>query len=457
MPAWQANAGGCTAARVKASLVKAGLTSAGFALLYGISQSVWAPVALLATALAACAFAAMLNRVPRGRAHRAVARLAVPAAFVALVGLNVTGLIGTLTGAQSTLLGGASSALIAMPFYLLAAAAFVADTAGGKLRPGSGWPTGPDFLLYMALPFKLLAGPLESPRLLEQIRSYRFALRPARLVVAWTWLALGAFMKYVIANRLDPARHLVDIDPVRSFMTAGIFELKFYFDFAGYSFMAYGAAIAFGLRISPNFNHPFLAHNVVLFWRRWHMSLGRFLSRYILEPNLSLWQGRTRKLVFASAIFLVSAMWHGGTANYLMWGCFHGLCYFAYGQWLRHRDIGRPLGLLAMLLFFVFGRMLAVDADGARLLLRLQNFLDPAAYLAFFHAEPLVSDAFLLSPERRALVLAGLFIALEAISERRQPRPLGYHLLRRPVVALALTLLFVCFGLEKGALLYARL
>lgn len=439
--------------RWRTLLVKVLMCAAGAWLLGSVAGSVLAPIALLVTALISYPVGCWLRNRSKDRVNLFVARLAVPVAFLAIVVLNVTGLIGTLTGAGSTLQSGASPLLVAMPFYLLAAAAFITEMA--LQRKSMPVPSPLDYLLYIMLPFKLLAGPLETPHLLSQIQAFRARWQSSRMVAGWTWIVLGAFMKYVIANRLDPARHLVETAPVASFLTAAVFELKFYFDFAGYSFMAYGAAMAVGLRIHQNFDHPFLALNVVLFWRRWHMSLGRFLARYVLEPNLSLFQGRNQKLVFASGIFLVSAMWHGGTFNYLAWGLFHGVCYFAYGQWLRRRDVPVWLGVFAMLLFFVFGRMLAVDADSARMWVRLCAFLDPSAY-----SLDLVSTAggrpFLTGPEVRALVAATLFLLAEIVSTRLYPnRP--YHLFRRPWVCLGLGVVFVLTGTDTGALLYARI
>jgi len=149
--------------------------------------------------------------------------------------------------------------------------------------------------------------------------------------------------------------------------------------------MAYSAGLALGLRISQNFNHRFLAPNVVLFWRCWHMSLERFLGRYVLEADPSLWRGRNQSVLLAGAIFMVSARWHSGTLNNLVWGLFHGAVYFVSGQWLRRHNIPAWLDTAALLLFFVFGRLFVVDADGARLL------------------------------------AAGLFLALEVWSTRRHP------------------------------------
>ena len=132
-------------------------------------------------------------------------------------------------------------------------------------------------------------------------------------------------MKFCISSRLTPNELLDFTDPVGSFICAFIFELKFYFDFAGYSFIVYGLAKLFNLKLILNFNHPFTANNVVEFWHKWHVSLGKFLQRYILNKNLNIFKSRISKAIFASTIFIISAMWHGGTANYffgaLSWPC----------------------------------------------------------------------------------------------------------------------------------------
>jgi D-alanyl-lipoteichoic acid acyltransferase DltB (MBOAT superfamily) len=428
------------------------LLGASAALLSSVAKGPWALLTLALVTGVTYAMGSALRVRPRGSLHRHFARLAVPVAFVLLVAMNVFGLVGTLTGAQSSFDVGASSALIAMPFYLLAAAAFVADMAEHR----GLLPSRLDHAVYIALPFKLLAGPLEQPRLIEQIRHWRFRLSFPRFLVAWPWIAMGAFMKFVVANRLDPARNLVFTDPATSFLTAAVFELKFYFDFAGYSFMAYGTALTLGFRITQNFNHPFLAPNVVLFWRSWHISLGRFLSRYVLEPNLSLWKGRQAKVLFASGIFLVSAMWHGGTLNYLLWGLFHATVYYVYVQWIKRRGLPRPLGLIAMGLFFVFGRMFAIDANGARLLERVSNYFTPSTW-AWQLGSNAADQPFFFTTEVRSLGLAVLFIGLEVLSRHIYPTRRGYHLLRRPWHALVLTLLFVLMGVDTGTLLYARI
>lgn len=427
------------------------LCAVGVALIAAVSRDGWSIAVLIATCGLSAGLGCWLQMHAGQAARHRIGKAAVPAAILSLVLLNVTGLVGTLTGAQAAA-SGVGSSLIGLPFYLLSAAAFVVEMSNRRTK----MPGFLDFLVYMLLPFKLLAGPFESPRLLARIQTCRFKLRWSCLRAAWGWVVLGAFLKYVIANRLDPARHLVHTDPVTSFLVAGIFELKFYFDFAGYSFMAYGAALAFGLKISQNFDHPFLARNVVLFWRSWHMSLGRYLARYILEPNLSIWRGRNQKIIFASSIFLISAMWHGGTLNYFLWGLFHGACYYVYGQSVRHRQVPDWLGGVAMLLFFVFGRMLAIDANGGRLLQRLTNFLLPSAYSLDLGGTT-ASAAFLSNTEVSALALTAVFLLAELVSKQRYKNRKGYHLMRKPCSAMLLLVMFILFGVDNGSLLYARI
>lgn len=424
---------------------------AGFALLYSVGKSVAALWILLATSLLSFAAGSVLRSAKKSYLHELVQRLAVPSAFALIVALNLTGLIGTLTGSQAKSSDSATALFIAIPFYLLSAAAFVADMA----KQNHKLPKLINYLVYVTMPFKLLAGPLEPPKLLLQIEQMTGRIRQIHCLLAWPWIVMGAFMKFVIANRLEPARHLSQTDPITSILSAAVFELKFYFDFAGYSFMAYGAALALGLRINQNFKHPFLAKNVILFWRQWHISLGQFLSRYVMEPNLHIWQNREQKLVFVSSIFLVSAMWHGGTFNYLLWGIFHASCYFSYTRWLKRRNNSWLVGLAAMLVFFVLGRMLAIDADAGRLLTRLTHLVDPLAYLDAWRTLNLAG--LLMEQEIKALALAFIFITAEWFSSRYCERRQGYHLFRRPLTSIAMLLIFLLFGIDGGAPLYARL
>ena len=428
-------------------MLNALLIVAGLLLLDGVSGTDTAPLLLLTVALVTYGAAALAARTLSTAARAWLKVLAVPAAFAVILTLNLTGLIGTLTGSQTNGLNHAM--LLAAPFYLLAAGAFLADVAGGRLA----LPPFHDYLLYLVLPFKLLAGPIESPRLIGDLQT-RLRCRLRNLQVGLPWIWLGLFMKYVIANRLLPATRLDLTDPWMALGTAAEFELKFYFDFAGYSFMAYGGALLCNLRLTLNFTHPFFARSVVVFWRHWHVSLGRFLSRYLLEPNLRHFGSHQAKLRLASSIFLVSALWHGGTFNYALWGLFHGACYYGYIRWFKERRVHRVAGVLAMLVFFVAGRFLAIDADTGRLLAKGAGLLGWQVATAHGQAHLTVWPA---PVELKAMALALLFLASEYVSLQRYPKRGAYHWHRKPLVSLGLLAAFLWYGIDIAGLLYARI
>jgi hypothetical protein len=153
---------------------------------------------------------------------------------------------------------------------------------------------------------------------------------------------------------------------------------------------------------------------------------------------------------------MASALWHGGTLNYLLWGIFHASCYYSFVRWFKHRRWPAGLGMASMLLFFVIGRMLAIDNNTPRLIERLQGLFDPHAYLHGAAVADLLASSMPTS-EWLGLGAAGLFLMAEFISTRLYPKRQGYHLLRRPLAALLLVVLFVLMGLDAQTLLYARI
>jgi len=430
---------------------KLSLCAAGIAFLGQASGTRSAPLLLSCSAILGFMATRAVDLMPSMRLRRLIGRLVVPLAFILLVLLNVTGWIGTLTGSdQATSFKNLS--LVAAPFYLLSISAVIADVANKRMRA----PGALDFFTYVTLPFKLLAGPLEPPSFIRQLQKWQPQFSLTRLTAAWPWLALGTMMKFVIGNRLNPAVTLGDTDPMAALLTAAIFELKFYFDFAGYSFIGYGGALLFGFRMSRNFMHPFLAPNVVLFWRRWHMSLGRFLARYLLEPNVGKIRGRPARMVFTSAIFLVSAMWHGGTGNYALWGLFHGTCYFLWISRLKHWHFPRPVGIAGMICFFVMGRFLAIEAHFGRLMEKLRNLFNPWSWANdVTHLKIVVWPV--IAHQMTGIALAAAFIGLEICSVERYGVGRSYHLMRRPYAALLILILCLFFAVQQGGLLYARL
>jgi D-alanyl-lipoteichoic acid acyltransferase DltB (MBOAT superfamily) len=231
---------------------------------------------------------------------------------------------------------------VGVSYYIFQAVSYLADIRLGLVEPerNIGY-----YALYVAFFPKLLQGPIErADALLPQIRNlpcfdYQLA-RSGLLLFGW-----GLFQKVVVADRLglyvdaiynDLHKHQGISLLLATYGYAG----QIYFDFAGYTTMALGAARLFGISLSPNFNRPYLATSIADFWRRWHISFSRWILDYIFKPLQLSWRNYGSPGVMAALLstFFVSGLWHGASWGFIIWGGLHG-CYMAcsviYRPWQK--------------------------------------------------------------------------------------------------------------------------
>lgn len=119
--------------------------------------------------------------------------------------------------------------------------------------------------------------------------------------------------------------NILYLDTLSAWAVLIFFVLELYFDFSGYSDMARGIGRMFGFELPENFNAPLKAVSVKDFWRRWHMTLSRFLMTYIYFPLGGNRKGKARQCLNLAIVFLASGIWHGASWNFVLWGCLHGL------------------------------------------------------------------------------------------------------------------------------------
>lgn len=187
-------------------------------------------------------------------------------------------------------------------------------------------------LLSLAFFPKLLQGPIErSGELLPQFKQpYVFDydnMRSGLLMFAW-----GLFKKVVIADRLALYVNAVygDVHAYAGLpllLATYFYALQIYFDFSGYTDMALGTARLFNIRLTQNFNSPYLATSVAEFWRRWHISFSRWILDYIFKPLQMQWR-KGKDFGTAGALlvtFLACGLWHGISWGFVVWGLLHGL------------------------------------------------------------------------------------------------------------------------------------
>jgi alginate O-acetyltransferase complex protein AlgI len=233
-------------------------------------------------------------------------------------------------------------------FYAFTGLAYMVDV---YRRTAAAEPSPTRYTLSVTFFPHLVAGPI------LRANEYLAFLRPGRLpdrslapLEAATLLARGVFKKVVLADRIALA-----IDPflahVNDPSTAGVWSLPFvylyalqiYFDFSGYTDIARGLGLLFGYRWPDNFNLPYLATDVSDFWRRWHITLSRFLRDYLYIPlggSRHGWWRTNRNLMIT---MLLGGLWHGASWSFMLWGGLHGAFLVVHRAWqampLRERLI----------------------------------------------------------------------------------------------------------------------
>ncbi len=169
--------------------------------------------------------------------------------------------------------------------------------------------------------------------------------------------SIGLFKKVAIADTFAGYANsgygsVEALTMVSGWFTSLAYTLQLYFDFSGYSDMAIGLALFFNIRLPINFNSPYKALDIQDFWRRWHITLSGFLTKYIYIPLGGSRKGIPQTYINIFIIFLISGFWHGAGWTFVVWGILHGLASVIARMWKRSG--GRLPKLLAWAVTFLF-------------------------------------------------------------------------------------------------------
>jgi len=194
------------------------------------------------------------------------------------------------------------------------------------------------------------------------------------LSVGLTILVIGLFKKVVLADSVavyatpvfDASEAGIGVTPHEAWIGALAYTLQLYFDFSGYSDMAIGLARLFGIVLPVNFVSPYQATSIIDFWRRWHVTLSRFLRDYLYIPLGGNRHGETRRHVNVFVTMLLGGLWHGAGWTFVAWGALHGFYLVVNQAWRRWRGAppasaglrlpARALTLLAVVVAWVVFR-----------------------------------------------------------------------------------------------------
>jgi D-alanyl-lipoteichoic acid acyltransferase DltB (MBOAT superfamily) len=239
---------------------------------------------------------------------------------------------------------------LGISFHSFQQIAYLADCARGRASRSNLL----DYGLFVTFFPQLIAGPIvHHNEMLPQLRDGSLA-RPVflNIVIGLTIFGLGLFKKTVIADGLSqvttPIFSAVNAHQGLSFLEAwcGVlaFTFQLYFDFSAYSDMAVGLARIFNLRLPINFFSPYKSTSITEFWRRWHISLSRFLRDYVYIPLGGNRHGPSRQLVNLMLTMLIGGLWHGAAWTFVVWGGLHGLYLVIHKLWIWALGARRPQG-----------------------------------------------------------------------------------------------------------------
>lgn len=386
-----------------------------------------------------------LERTSRERSRR----LLLAAGLVVVIGSLFAFKFYDFTAGELERLAGAAlgpESAIALPrlavttpvgysFYAFSAVSYLIDTFSRRLP---GRESAGHVALYLAWFPKVLAGPIDrATNFLPQL-SAGLRADPERLVLGLQLIGWGLVKKVVIADNLAP---MVDkvfgiaafASPIDLLVSVYFFAFQIYCDFSGYTDIAIGVSLLFGLQLMENFRRPYLARSTAEFWgERWHISLGRWFRDYLYIPLGGSRAGPVRQYLNLMLVFVASGLWHAGLGygvgwTFLVWGALNGAYQWAglatrpfwsrVGERLPRVSRSRLLAALRVLLTFhliaitwVFFRARSLG-DALLILKKIAlNLVEIPSLLSRF---PFTAEHY------TAFALIAFLIGVEIVDERR--------------------------------------
>lgn len=295
--------------------------------------------------------------------------------YAGFVADNVAGLFGAESPLPRIILP------LAISFFTFQKIAYLIDSARGEAKKMSFL----DFALFAAFFPQLIAGPIvHYKEVVPQFQTRGFArINWRNILIGLVIFAIGLFKKTVIADTLASYANPMFTDAAAGgdftfaagWLAAITYTCQLYFDFSGYSDMAIGLARMFGIKLPLNFHSPLRASNIADYWRRWHMTLQRFIVAYMFQPlsvPMNRWaaeRGLQGWWAFGAGValptfltFMVIGIWHGAGWTFVTFGLMHAIYICINEAWNEFRKrrrkkmkkLGRPLrepGLAGIVVF----------------------------------------------------------------------------------------------------------
>ncbi len=229
---------------------------------------------------------------------------------------------------------------IGISFITFQKIAFLVDAYRGNVRNF----TILNYIFFVTFFPQLIAGPIvHHAEIMPQLANAPKRDFNADFAVGISIFIVGLFKKVVVADTLavyaDAGYGMVKsglpLDAASAWITVLCYAFQLYYDFSGYSDMAIGLGRMFGIRLPLNFNSPYKADSIIDFWRRWHMTLSRFLRDYLYFPLGGNQKGPVRRYTNLMIVMLLGGLWHGANWTFAIWGGIHGLLLMINHAWRK--------------------------------------------------------------------------------------------------------------------------
>lgn len=337
---------------------------------------------------------------------------------------------------------------VGISFFTFQAVGYMLDVYHGRIDAERNLT---DYVLFVSFFPQVVSGPIsKADELLPQLKREK-SFSYTQAVCGLRYLLWGIFLKVVLADRagiyVDTVfGSYVKFSGLGCFIASILYSIQIYSDFAGYSFMAVGVAKILGFDLINNFSRPYFAVSISDFWRRWHISLTRWLTQQVYIPLGGSRCGKLKTYRNVMITFLVSGIWHGANWTFIIWGVLHGFILVVEKALGIGKD--KPKGVVKV--FKIVGTFVIVTTAWV-------FFRSPSIGDAFGMISRYISKNGVMIADTQTLlyILVALipFLLYECCSEFL---PVFYDKVRRYTVVrwtayIALTAMIVLMGIHDGS------
>lgn len=216
---------------------------------------------------------------------------------------------------------------VGISFFTFQAVGYLLDVYHGRIKAEMNLL---DYALFVSFFPQVTSGPISTAKdLIPQFKTAH-SFRYEQGVEGLRMLLWGMFLKCVVADRLGlyvdtVYANYIHFSGLNCFLASVFYTIQIYGDFAGYSLMAIGIAKTLGFDLINNFNRPYFATSITEFWKRWHISLTRWLTTHVYINLGGNRCSKVRQYLNIMLTFLVSGLWHGANWTFVIWGAIHGV------------------------------------------------------------------------------------------------------------------------------------